>query len=107
MGILSPIGNNLSENLDAIKKGKCGIAPITYFDTENSKVKVAGELKNCELSDYLPVKEVKREDRLVSLAMIAAKEAMMDSNLLVYEEWDKNRAGTLIATGIGGLVSIE
>ncbi|MDO5155236.1 MAG: beta-ketoacyl-ACP synthase II [Eubacteriales bacterium] len=107
MGILSPIGNSLKENWESIKNGVCGIAPITCFDTQNSKVKVAGELKNCELTDYLPAKEVKRQDRFVCLAMIAAKEAMQDSNLEACEDWDKNRTGTMIATGIGGLVSIE
>lgn len=107
MGILSPIGNNLEENFKSLQEGKCGIAPITYFNTDNSKVKVAGELKNCELTDYLPMKEVKRMDRFVSLAMIAAKEAIESSGLCEYADWNKKRTGTLVATGIGGLGSIE
>lgn len=107
MGILSPIGNNLEENKNALKEGKCGIDAITYFNTENSKVKVAGELKGCDLTEFLTAKEVKRMDRFVSLAMIAAKEAMEDSGFAKCDNFEGDRAGTLIATGIGGLVSIE
>lgn len=107
MGIVSPIGNNYEENKQALFEGKCGIAPITSFDTENSKVKVAGELKNFNLSDYISPKDAKRQDKFISYALIAAKEAVEMSGLSDYEEWNKSRTGTMIATGIGGLVIIE
>lgn len=107
MGILSPIGNNLNENLEGLKAGKCGIAPITYFDTSECKVKVAGELKNFDLKDYFSPKDVRHLDRFVALALIAAREAIDSSKLMECEGLNKHRVGTMVATGIGGLVSIE
>lgn len=107
MGILSPIGNNLQENREALFQGKNGIDRITRFDIENCKIKVAGELKNIKLEDHLPPKEVKRMDRFVSLALIAAKEAITNSGLKDYSDWDRERTGTMVATGVGGLGTIE
>lgn len=107
MGIVSPIGNNLQENRESLFEGKSGIAPITHFDTTECKIKVAGELKNFKFEDYISPKDVKRLDRFVSLALVASKEAVSMSGLLDYDEWDRSRTGTIVATGIGGLGSIE
>lgn len=107
MGIVSPIGNSFDENRQALFDGKCGIAPITHFNTENSKVKVAGELKNFNLIDHISPKDAKRQDKFISYSLIAAKEAVEMSGLNEYENWNKSRTGTMIATGIGGLVIIE
>ena len=46
LGTVNPTGNSVTESWDAIKKGICGIAPITLFDTAEFKVKMAGEVKN-------------------------------------------------------------
>ncbi len=107
MGAVSPIGINVEQNFDGLKNGRCGIAPITYFDTSNRKVKVAGEIKNLNLEDYFPKKEIKRMDRYVALALIAAGEAIKDSGLLESESFDRERTGTILATGVGGLGMIE
>lgn len=107
MGIVSPIGNNLVDNCKALREGACGIAPITYFDTARNKVRVAGELKNFNMEDYYSAKEIKRADRFVLLALIAAKEAIKDSGLSEYDDWNKKRTGTMVATGVGGLGTIE
>lgn len=107
MGAISPIGNNVAQNWESIKNGVNGIAPITYFDTSNQKVKVAGELKNINLEDYIPAKEIKRTDKFAILAEIAASEAIESSGLLDYEDWNRERAGIIVATGVGGLGTIE
>lgn len=107
MGTVTPIGNNLKENFTALQQGKCGIAPITHFDTADRKVKVAGEAKNLDLEDYFPKKEIRRMDRFVAFALIAAEEAMQDAGLADRDDWDKERCGTIVSTGVGGLGSIE
>lgn len=106
MGALSPIGNNITETLSSLRRGICGIAPITHFDTANRKVKVAGEVKNLNLEDYFSGKECRRMDRFVAFALIAAQEAMQDAGLND-GSWDKNRCGTIVSTGVGGLGTIE
>lgn len=107
MGAVTPIGNNVEETFSAIKQGVCGIAPITHFDTDDRKVKVAGEAKNLDLEDYFPKKEIRRMDRFVAFALIAAREAMKDAGLDNNNDWNKERCGTIVSTGVGGLGTIE
>lgn len=107
MGALTPIGNNVGETLDALRRGTCGIAPITHFDTADRKVKVAGEVKNLNLENYFSKKELRRMDRFVAFALIAAEEAMQDAGLAEDKTWDRERCGTIVSTGVGGLGTIE
>lgn len=107
MGAVTPIGNTVNETFAALRQGVCGIAPITHFDTDDRKVKVAGEAKNLNLEDYFPKKEIRRMDRFVAFALIAAREAMKDAGLDNNNDWNKERCGTIVSTGVGGLGSIE
>lgn len=107
MGAVTPIGNSVNQTFSAMKQGGCGIAPITHFDTTDRKVKVAGETKNLDLEDYFPKKEIRRMDRFVAFALIAASEAMRDAGLDDNNNWNKERCGTIVSTGVGGLGTIE
>lgn len=107
MGAVTPIGNTVNETFTALRQGVCGIAPITHFDTADRKVKVAGETKNLDLEDYFPKKEIRRMDRFVAFALIAASEAMRDAGLAGNDNWNRERCGTIVSTGVGGLGSIE
>lgn len=107
MGALTPIGNTVGETLAAMRRGVCGIAPITHFDTTDRKVKVAGEVKNLDLETHFSKKELRRMDRFVAFALIAAEEAMRDAGLAEDDAWDRERCGTIVSTGVGGLGTIE
>lgn len=104
LGCVSPIGNNVNETWDAIKNNKCGIDEITYFDTTDMKVKLAGEVKNLNPEEKLDAKFVKNNDKFTVYAKLAASEAMADSKLTDY---NKERMGVIIASGIGGLETID
>lgn len=106
LGAITPIGNNVSELWEGIKNGECGIDDITLFDTTNSKVKIAAEVKNFNPEDYFDRRTAKRLDRFSHFALIAAREAIKDGNLDV-EKIDKTRFGVAISSGIGGLKTIE
>lgn len=106
LGAITPIGNTVSETWDAIKAGKCGIAPITHFDTEGRKVKLAAELKEFEPTNYFEKSKVRKLDPFVMYALIAAKEAMADSGLDPEKE-DLLRCGCIVSSGIGGLGTIQ
>lgn len=105
MGAVSPIGNNVNEMWDNAKKGLNGIDKITAFDTENFKVKVAGEVKGLDFTQYMPASEAKKFDRFVKLVVVAAAEAFADSKLDMTQT-DPTRCGTLISSGIGGIDTI-
>ena len=106
MGAVTPIGNNTDEMWESVKKGKCGIAPITHYDTSGQKVTLAGEIKNLNIEEFIDKKVSRKMDRFTQLALIAAKEAFSQSKLMIDKE-DATRCGVIISSGIGGLDVIE
>ena len=105
MGAVTPIGNNVEETWRSVKEGKCGIDYITHYDTTDRKVKVAGEVKNLNLEEHIDKKELRKMDRFVALALIAADEAVKDSKIDFSNESED--CGVIVASGIGGLGTIE
>ncbi|VAW45499.1 3-oxoacyl-[acyl-carrier-protein] synthase, KASII [hydrothermal vent metagenome] len=106
MGIISPVGNTLKQAWDNIVNGVSGIAPITHFDTTNFATKIAGEIKNFEVTDYLSGKEAKKMDPFIHYAMAAGHHAIEDSGLQVTEE-NAERIGVYVGAGIGGILGIQ
>ena len=106
VGTINPIGHNVEETWKSIEEGKCGIAPISLFDTKDMKVTLAGEVKDFDVTKYIDKKEAKKMDRFIQMGMIAAKEAMIDSELDI-NNIDSHRFGVIVSSGIGGLGSIE
>lgn len=102
MGTVNPLGNNVPDTWEGVKSGKCGIAPITHFDTTDFKVKLAGEVKNLDTAAILGAREVKRMDIFTQFACVAAREAMSDANLDMTAE-NPDRCGCIVSSGIGGL----
>ena len=106
MGTINPVGNNLNDYWNALLEGKCGIDIIKAFDPSDFKAKTAGEVKDFNPSELIGRKEAKRLDRFSQFAIVAAKEALAHSKLDM-DKIDKNRAGAVIGSGIGGLATIE
>lgn len=106
LGALTPIGNNVAEFWENAKEGKVGIGPITKFNTDNFKVKVAAELKNFDPTAYLDRKEARRMDAFCQYAVVASREAMHDAGIIVTEE-NEDEIGVMVSSGIGGLQTIE
>lgn len=106
IGTINPIGHNVEETWKSIEEGRCGIAPISLFDTKGMKVTLAGEVKDFDVTKYIDKKEAKKMDRFIQMGMIASKEAMLDSGLDI-NNIDSHRFGVIVSSGIGGLGSIE
>lgn len=104
LGAVTPIGNTVQETWENVKAGKCGIAPITHFDTTDRKVKVAGEVKNLDIESLIDKKELRKMDKFCAFALIAAKEAVEDAAISF--EADADRCGAIISSGIGGMQTI-
>lgn len=105
MGTVNPLANSVDQTWAAVKAGKCGIAPITHFDTSELKVKLAGELKDFDAAEILGPKEARRMDVYTQYACAAAKEAFEDSALDMEKE-NPDRIGCIVSSGIGGLSTI-
>jgi 3-oxoacyl-[acyl-carrier-protein] synthase II len=106
LGALTPIGNNVKEYWNALINGISGAAPITYFDATKFKTKFACELKNFNAEDFLDRKEARKMDRYAQYAMVSSEEAINDA-AFNFEKLDKDRAGVIWGSGIGGLETFQ
>ncbi|WP_194190214.1 beta-ketoacyl-ACP synthase II [Clostridium chrysemydis] len=106
MGALTPIGNNVSDFWNNAKAGKLGIDYVTLVNKDEVSVKIAGEVKDFDPTEYLDRKESKRLDRFCQFALVSAKEAIESANLDL-DNMDKERIGVIVGSGIGGFQTIE
>lgn len=106
MGAITPIGNTVEEFWNGIKQETVGIGPITKFDCNEYKVKLAAEVKNFVAKERLDFKSAKRMEPFSQFAVAAAKEAFEDSQLNMEQE-DPFRTGVIIGSGIGSLQIVE
>ncbi len=106
LGALTPIGNNVQEYWTNLSKGVSGAAPITRFDAEKFKTRFACEVKGFDPTEFLDRKESRKMDPFTQYAVVASQEAMTDSGLDL-EAIDKDRAGVIWGSGIGGLRTFQ
>ena len=107
IGVVTPLGNDLETFWTGLKEGKSGIGKITAFDISNYDCRIAGEVRNFDpKAVFKNPKDVRRTDRFVQLAMAAAKMSVQDSGLDL-EKVNRDRFGTIISSGIGGLKTLE
>ncbi|MCE5312285.1 MAG: beta-ketoacyl-ACP synthase II [Nitrospiraceae bacterium] len=106
LGLVTPLGIGVEASWNAALQGRSGIGPITQFDTTDSPVRIAGEVKGFDAAQYVEPKEIKKMDRFIHLAMAAATIAMEDSALKITPE-NAEKVGVIVGAGMGGLPAIE
>lgn len=106
IGNLTPIGCGPEDFWNAMKEGKSGSAPITYFDPTNFVTKFACELKGFDVKDYIDFKAARRMDRYTQYGVAAAEMAIKDSQLDL-KEMDLTRVGVIFGSGIGGMTTYD
>ena len=105
IGAVTPLGNTARETWDGMVSGRCGIGPITHFDTEAFKVKVAAEVKGFDAAALLGKQEAAHQDPYAQYALVASDEAMADSGLDAEGAIDHERLGVYVGSGVGGIQS--
>ncbi|MGG1247866.1 beta-ketoacyl-ACP synthase II [Bacillus spizizenii] len=106
LGALSPLGNDVDTSWNNAINGVSGIGPITRVDAEEYPAKVAAELKDFNVENYMDKKEARKMDRFTQYAVVAAKMAVEDANLNITDEIAP-RVGVWVGSGIGGLETLE
>ncbi|MDP5028997.1 MAG: beta-ketoacyl-ACP synthase II [Paraglaciecola sp.] len=106
LGMLSPLGNDVSSTWENIIAGVSGISAITSFDASEYSTRFAGEVKGFDVEQYIPKKETKKMDKFIQFGIAAGKQALAHSGLVVTHE-NAARIGVAIGSGIGGLGLIE
>ena len=106
MGAITPVGNDVQTFWESLKAGKCGIGPITKFDVSDYKVKLAAEVKDFDVTQYVDKREARRMDLNCHFALAAAQQAV-DQAGLKEGNFDPYRTGVIYGSGVGGLAVAE
>ena len=106
LGLVTPLGNDVETSWSAIKEGKSGINLIEHFDTSEFSTRIGGSIKGFNSDLYQPAKDARRMDVFIQYGLAAGIQAMVDSGLDSIE-FEPERFGVAIGSGIGGISSIE
>lgn len=111
IGAISSVGNSVDAMWESLLAGKSGIGPVTKFDAADYRTRIAGEIKDLNVSNYMTEKEARRLDDFCIYAIAAGDEAMKDAGLgLDLRDGsvaDPNRVGVCVGSGIGGMRTME
>ncbi len=106
LGAITPIGNSVEEFWNGIKEERIGFGPITYFDTEEYKCKLAAQVKDFDAGQYMDKKAARRMELFCQYAVAATGEALKDAGLDMEKE-DPYMVGCNVGSGIGSLQAME
>ena len=113
MGIACPLGLGVENVWKRLTAGESGLGAIQSFDVSQLTAKIAGQVPTgpkaegkLDLNEWIPVKDLKKMDRFIQLALVAAEEAVEDSGWKPEDEDARCRTGVMIGSGIGGLPTI-
>ncbi|HET9394108.1 MAG TPA: beta-ketoacyl-ACP synthase II [Candidatus Rubrimentiphilum sp.] len=104
LGAVTPLGNNREDFWRRLVAGESGVGPITAFDASDFSTRFAAEVKDFDAEGLLGRREARRMDRFSQYALVAAQEAIADAQLPQDQEF-KNRVGSVLGTGIGGILT--
>ncbi len=107
LGIVSPIGHRIEDAWDNLVNGRSGIGPITHFDAANFATKFAGQVRDFDVTKWVPMKDARRMDPFIHYGIAAGIEAVRDAGFDQVPEHLSPRFGAAIAAGIGGISTIE
>jgi 3-oxoacyl-[acyl-carrier-protein] synthase II len=106
MGLVTPLGNDVETTWRRLIEGRSGIGPITRFDASHHDTKIAGEVKEFDVEQYVDRKDARRMDRFTHYTIAAGKQALAQSGLKISEE-NAERVGAIVGTGIGGIETLS
>lgn len=106
LGMVSPVGNDVETAWATLTSGTSGISPIDHMDVSGFSTRFGGTVKGFNAEEFMEAKEARRMDVFMQYGVAAGVQAFNDSGL-ADSQWDSERAGVAIGSGIGGLTSIE
>lgn len=106
MGVITALGQTVDDYWASLLAGRSGVSRITRFDPTDFPSKVGGEIRDFDPTKYMDPKDARRNDRYTQFAVASAKLAVQDSGLDL-TKLNKERAGVIIGSGIGGMDTFE
>jgi 3-oxoacyl-[acyl-carrier-protein] synthase II len=105
MGAISPLGNDVESSWRMAVNGCSGIGTITRFDASPYETRIAGEVKDFRVEEYITAKSARRMDRFIHYAIAVCKQAVRQSGLQVRED-NADDIGVIIGSAIGGVETL-
>ncbi len=106
LGLVSPLGNDVASSWEGIVNGRSGIGPITHFDPALFTTRIAGEVRDFDITRWVNPKDAKKMEEFIHYGVAASMMALEDAGIVV-EDSNAERIGALVGSGIGGLLGIE
>jgi 3-oxoacyl-[acyl-carrier-protein] synthase II len=106
LGLISPVGNDVATGWANLVAGRGGIGRITKFDASPFPSQIAGEVKDFDVSAWMPAKEARHFDTFIHYGIAASAQAVADAGITA-DNVDPERVGVIVGSGIGGLPMIE
>ncbi len=108
MGLICPVGNTVESSWEAICQGRSGIGPLTEFDGSQLATRIAGEIRDFDVTQYIEAKDARRYDKFMHYGISASVQAVEDAGLVESaDKVDPLRVGFALGAGIGGIATIE
>ena len=114
IGLVTPLGLGQSKNWNSLISGKSGINFLNSFDASDLSCRIGGEIPSgpsfegkLDLNEWLNIKEQRKLDRFIMLGLVAAAEAIKDSDIEISNEEVSKKTGVIVGSGIGGLKTIS
>ncbi|WP_031307952.1 beta-ketoacyl-ACP synthase II [Mesobacillus boroniphilus] len=106
IGAVTPLGNDAGTTWNNIIEGVSGIGPVTRLNADDFPAKVAAEVKEFNVENFMDRKDARKMDRFTHYAVAASLMAVKDSGLEITDE-NAPRVGVWIGSGIGGMETFE
>jgi 3-oxoacyl-[acyl-carrier-protein] synthase II len=106
LGLISPVGNTVSEGWNNVREGRSGISAIDSFDVGSFSTRFGGAIRDFDITRYLEPKEARKCDTFIHYGIAATEQAIEDSGLIVTDA-NADRIGVAMGSGIGGINTIE
>ena len=106
MGAITPVGHDAASTWDAVMAGKSGVRTISGFDASDLDTRIAAEVKEFDPRDHFGARDARRLDRFVQFAVVAAREAAADADLVI-NDVTRSRTAVIVGSGTGGMATIS
>jgi len=106
LGVISPIGLGVEAFWEGLVNGRNGVSRITRFDPTDYRSHMGAEVHDFDPEEWIDKKSIMRMDRFMHFGLAASSMALKDAGLNTYD-YDKERTGVIIGSGIGGATTIE
>ncbi|HEV3087964.1 MAG TPA: beta-ketoacyl synthase N-terminal-like domain-containing protein, partial [Candidatus Elarobacter sp.] len=106
LGAITPLGSTHESFWEGLVAGRSGVGPTTAFDASKLTTRISAEVKDFDPDALFGRRDARRMDRFAQFALAAAREAIADASLPEDADF-RERTGAIVATGIGGIITIE